>query len=140
MSSSHIHTPEATPTDARNLVRRLIDEVLNGRDLAVLDELCTPQMAPDARRWIEPFLASFSDVHMEIVQLVGEGDTVVGRFRCSGTHTGAWADQQPTGRRFEAVDEVYFFTISDGLIAAAWGIEDTLARRRQLGLLAPDAA
>lgn len=122
------------PADDKELVRRLIDEVLNWGDLPKLEELATPQMAHSARSWIEPFLASFSDVHMEIVQLVGEGDTVVGRFRCSGTHTGAWADQQPTGRRFEAIDEVYFFTISDGLIAAAWGIEDTLGRRQQLGL------
>ncbi|MCP9489443.1 MAG: ester cyclase [Solirubrobacteraceae bacterium MAG38_C4-C5] len=126
--------------DGKELVRRLIDEVLNGGDIPMLEELATPQMARDARHWIEPFLASFSDVHMEIVQLVGECDTVVGRFRCSGTHTGAWADQQPTGRRFEAIDEVYFFTISSGLIAAAWGIEDTLARRRQLGLPTRDAA
>ncbi len=128
-------SPDLTPADGKELVRRLIDETLNGRDLEVLEELATPQMAREARRWIEPFLASFSDVHMKVVQLVGEGDTVVGRFRCSGTHTGAWADQQPTGRRFEAIDEVYFFTISNGRIAAAWGIEDTLARRRQLGLL-----
>ncbi len=123
-----------TPDAGKQLVRRLIDEVLNGRDLSVLEELCTPEMAPVARSWIDPFLGSFSEIHMEVVQLVGEGDTVVGRFRCSGTHTGAWADRQPTGRRFEAVDEVYFFTIANGRIAAAWGIEDTLGRKQQLGL------
>ncbi len=135
MPSLDVHNPTA----GKELVRRLIDEVLNGGDLSVLDALATPQMAHDARQWIEPFLASFSDVHMEVVQLVGEGDTVVGRFRCSGTHTGAWADQQPTGRRFEAIDEVYFFTIADGRIAAAWGIEDTLRRKQQLGLLVQPA-
>lgn len=42
--------------------------------------------------------------------------------------------QEPTGRRFEDVDEVYFFTFEDGRVAEAWGIEDSLDRMRQLGL------
>jgi predicted ester cyclase len=42
---------------------------------------------------------------MEIVDLIAEGEKVVGRFRCSGTHLGE-----------------------------AWGIEDTRSRERQLGL------
>ena len=37
-------------------------------------------------------------------------------------------------RRFENVDEVYFFEFEEGRIAEAWGIEDTLDRMRQLGL------
>jgi predicted ester cyclase len=42
-----------------------------------------------------------------------------------------------TGRRFENVDEVYFFRFKDGRIADAWGLEDTLDRWRQLGLAGP---
>ena len=103
-------------------------------DLTVLDELYMPAVARTARAWIEPFLASFSDVRMEIVQLVAEGDTVAARFRCSGTHPGAWLDRPPTGRRFERIDEVYFFTVTNGRISAAWGLEDTLRRQQQLGV------
>jgi hypothetical protein len=32
------------------------------------------------------------------------------------------------------VDEVYFFTVTDGRVARMWGLEDTLERKRQLGL------
>jgi predicted ester cyclase len=72
---------------------------------------------------------------MDIVELVAEGDTVVGRFRCSGTHLGEWLGHPPTGRRFERIDEVYIFRIdAKGRIARAWGIEDTLKRLEQLGL------
>ena len=102
--------------------------------LDVLDELYTPVMARAAERWIAPFRDAFPDVQMEIVQLVAEGDTVVARFRCSGTHLGAWRGHPPTGRRFERIDEVYFFTITDGRISAAWGLEDAERRLRQLGL------
>jgi hypothetical protein len=37
-------------------------------------------------------------------------------------------------RRFEKIDEVYFFGFENGRIATAWGLEDTLERLRQLDL------
>jgi predicted ester cyclase len=120
--------------EPKAVVRRLIEEVLNGGRLDVIDELYTPEMGPAARRWIAPFRESFPDVEMEIVDLIGEGEKVAGRFRCSATNLGPWRGQQPTGRRFERVDEVYFFRVRDGRIAEAWGLEDTRSRERQLGL------
>jgi predicted ester cyclase len=115
-------------------VRRLVKDVLNGGNLDALDEICTPKMATAARAWIKPFRTSFPDVHMDIVTLLAERDMVAGRFACSATHSAAWQGHPPTGRRFRNVDEVYFFTITDGLIAASWGLEDTESRLRQLGL------
>jgi predicted ester cyclase len=91
-------------------------------------------MAAEVRAWIAPFRESFPDVEMAVVDLVAEGNQVVGRFLCSGTHTGPWRGHRPTGRRFERVDEVYFFTFDGDRIAGAWGIEDTLSRLQQLGL------
>ena len=116
------------------VVRRLVDEVLNGGRLEVIDELYAPELAAPARGWIAPFRASFPDVHMEVVELIAEGDKVVGRFTCSATHLGTWLDQAPTGRRFERVDEVAIFRLRDGRIVHAWSLEDTLGRLRQLGL------
>lgn len=118
------------------LVRRLVDDVMHAGRLEVLDELCTSEMAPAARRLIEPFRTAFPDVRMEIVEMIAEDDTVVARFTCSGTHLGAWRGHAPTGRRFERVDEVSFFAIREGRIARAWGLEDTHARLEQLGLRA----
>ncbi len=115
-------------------VRRLIEEVLNGGHLGLIDELYAPELAPAANRWITPFRASFPDVHMELVELIAEGDTVVARFTCSATHLGAWLDQAPTGRRFERVDEVWILRFRDGRIIHVWSLEDTLDRLRQLGL------
>ena len=106
--------------DPKQVVKRLIDEVMNRADLSVLDDLYAPGFVAATRRWIEPFVASFSDVHMRIVELVAEGQTVVGRFTCSGTHTGTWLGHSATGRRFEDVAEVYFFRIIEGRIVRAW--------------------
>ena len=124
----------ATPGENKALVRRLIDEVLNGGRLEAVGELHTPAMAQAAAEWIGSFREAFPDVHMEVVELVAEDDTVVGRFKCSATHLGEWRGQAPTGRRFEDVDEVYFFRLEGGRIASAWGLEDTVSRTRQLGL------
>ena len=121
-----------TPYNHKHVVERLVQEVLNAGRVEVIDELYTPQLAPRARGWIEPFLSSFSDVEMQIVDLVAEADKVVGRFRCSGTHTGRWLGLAPTGRRFEGVDEVTFFGFREGRIAGAWSLEDTAERLRQL--------
>ena len=125
-----------TPVSERNkaVIRRLVAEVLNGGRMDVVDELYAPALAGDAKRWITPFRTSFPDMHMEIVDLIAEGDTVVGRFTCSGTHLGDWLGHAPTGRRFEAIDEVSFFRFREGRVVHAWGIEDTLKRLEQLGL------
>jgi predicted ester cyclase len=56
------------------------------------------------------------------------------RFLCSATHSGEWRGHAPTGRRFEDIDEVYFFRFADGRITDGWGIEDSLDRFRQLGV------
>lgn len=74
---------------------------------------------------------------MRVRDLIAEDDRVAGRFFCSGTHTGPWLGHPPTGRRFSAIDEVYFFRLTDGRITHAWGLEDTHRRLQQLGLLPP---
>jgi predicted ester cyclase len=116
------------------VVRRLVEEVFNSGHLELIDELYASQLAPATKDWIAPFRASFPDVHMETVELIAEGDKVVGRFTCSATHLGAWLGQAPTGRRFEHVDEVWIFRFHDGKIVHTWSLEDTLGRLRQLGL------
>jgi hypothetical protein len=60
------------------VVRRLVDEVLNGGRLDVIEEQYAPELAAAATRWIAPFRASFPDVRMEIVDRIAEGDEVVG--------------------------------------------------------------
>jgi hypothetical protein len=116
------------------VVRRLVEEVLNGGRMAVIDELYALALAPEATAWIAPFRASFPDVHMEEVDLIAEDDRVVGRFTCSGTHLGEWLGYPPTGRRFEAIDEVSIYCLRNGRIVEAWALEDNLGRLEQLGL------
>ena len=120
--------------DRKAAVRHFIGEAVNGGRDELIDELVVDQLRPGVRDWFGAFRGSFPDVRMETVELVADGNTVVGRFRCSATHLGEWRGSPPTGRRFEDVDEVYFFTFEGDRIGGVWGIEDTLDRFRQLGL------
>jgi predicted ester cyclase len=125
--------------DAKATVRQLIDEAINGGREELIDDLFIPERAGWARDWFGSFRRSFPDLEMELVELIAEGDTVVGRFACSATHLGEWRGNPPTGRRFEGVDEVYFFRFEGDRIGNVWAVEDTLDRFRQLGLDPGDA-
>jgi predicted ester cyclase len=115
----------------KELVHRLVDDVINARRFDVLDELATDRLAPRLRAAFEQFLAAFPDWHQRVVELVEEGDTVVARFRCTGTQASEWQGVVPTGRRMD-VDEVSFIRIEDGRVARMWGLEDTWTRMQQL--------
>lgn len=117
----------------KRIVSMLVEAIGRG-DLATFGELYTAEAAVKARHWVRPFLESFPDVTMDVVHMVADGDTVVARLRCSGTHLGVWRGHPPTGRRFERVDEVYLFSFLNGKFNGSWGIEDNLKRFRQLGL------
>ncbi len=120
----------------KRLVHRLV-EIVNDRDFESIDEVASGQIARDARRWVGPFRESFPDFQMELLDVIAEGDKVVGYFKCSGTHEGEWRGHAPTGRRFESVDEVYIFRVDNGKLASALAVvEDNLTRLTQLGLLA----
>jgi steroid delta-isomerase-like uncharacterized protein len=120
----------------KQLVRRLVQEGVNGRDLDVLDEVAGGELADAARRWIGPFREAFPDFEMQVVDLIAEDDKVVAHFLCSGTHRGEWRGVPATGRRFERVDEIYIFRVEGGRLAGFTAVEDNLARLRQLGLAA----
>ena len=118
----------------KQLVRRLVQEAVARRNPDLLDELAAGDFAEAAKRWVQPFQSAFPDFEMEIVELIAEGNRVVAHFKCSGTHSGEWLGVPATGRRFEQVNEIYIFTIRDGKLVSALGVEDNLTRMRQLGI------
>src|SRR5215217_8110603 len=117
------------------MLRRYL-EAINTRNMDVMDELFAPEVAGQAKQGFIAFRFAFPDWREEIVDVVAEGDKVVGRFKCSGTHRGEMMGIPPTGRRQE-VDEVYFLRVETGKFVEFWGLEDNLTRMRQLGLLPP---
>jgi predicted ester cyclase len=118
------------------MVRRMVEAINAGEEEAAVEELFAPRTAQRVKRLFAEFRSAFPDWYEEAVQLVAEGDTVAGRFRCSGTHLGKFLGNPPTGKRME-VEEVFFVRAEDGRFVDFWGLEDSLGRMRQLGLLPP---
>ena len=118
----------------KDMVRRMVDAINAGEEAEAVEELFAPRAARRVGRLFAEFRSAFPDWHEEIVHLVAEGDTVAGRFRCSGTHRGEFLGEAPTGRRME-VEEVFFMRAEDDRFVDFWALEDSLGRMRQLGLL-----
>ncbi len=116
------------------MVRRMVEGINAGVEKATVDELFAPRAARRVKRLFAEFRTAFPDWQEEIVQLVAEGDAVAGRFRCSGTHRGEFLGEAPTGKRMD-VEEVFFLRVEDGKFVNFWGLEDSLGRLRQLGLV-----
>ncbi len=118
----------------KDMVLRLVEAINEGEEAAAVNEQFAPRVARRVKRLFAEFRTAFPDWHEEVVQLVAEGDTVAGRFRCSGTHLGEFLGNPPTGKRME-VEEVFFVRAEGGRFVDFWGLEDSLGRMRQLGLL-----
>ena len=116
------------------MVRRMVEGINSGEIEPTVDELFAPRAARRMKRLFTEFYTAFPDWHEEIVELVAEGDTVAGRFRCSGTHLGEFLGETPTGKTMD-VQEVFFLRAKGGKFVDFWGLEDSLGRMQQLGLL-----
>jgi predicted ester cyclase len=118
----------------KTMVRRMVEGINAGDIESIVDELFAPRSARRVKRLFTEFYTAFPDWREEIVELVAEGNTVAGRFKCSGTHRGEFLGEAPTGERME-VEEVFFLRVEDGKFVDFWALEDSLSRMRQLGLV-----
>ena len=116
------------------MVRHMVEAINAGQEDAAVDALFAPRAAHRVKRLFAEFRSAFPDWQEETVELVAEGDTVAGRFKCSGTHRGEFLGEAPTGKHME-VEEVFFLRAEDGKFVDFWALEDSMERMRQLGLI-----
>ena len=73
------------------------------------------------------------DSGLLVQELIGEASQVVARLRVAGKHTGTHPRMpQPTGRDFD-VEQIWIFTLADGLITEIRAVSDRLGMFLQLG-------
>ncbi|WP_261953473.1 ester cyclase [Streptomyces nigrescens] len=84
-------------------------------------------------------LDAFGEGVMQPDALVAEDDTVVARLTVTGTHTGYHPRMpEPTNRAFE-VEQIWWFTVTDGKISEIRAVSDRLGMFLQLGWPWPTA-
>jgi steroid delta-isomerase-like uncharacterized protein len=130
----------------KEVVRRFVEEVMNGGDLDAADDLVAPghvnhdPTAPEVppgpegvKELIGMYRSAFPDIRFETGEMISEGDTVAHRWTFTGTHRGALMGVEPTGRRVE-VAGVEMNRVENGRISASWTVSDSLGLMGQLGL------
>jgi steroid delta-isomerase-like uncharacterized protein len=123
-------------------VRRFYDEVINQKNLAVLDELYgdkyvshdLPSERAALKRFIGSFHAAFPDGRITIDQMIAEGDAVALRATYRGTQTGAFQDIPPTGKAV-TVPAQDMYRVVEGKIVEHWGGPNQLSLLQQLGVV-----
>jgi len=127
------------------IVRRFYEEVFNKKNLAYVDEFIAPGgidhgLPPGlsgiegTRSFIGMYLAAFPDLHMTFDDLVAEGDRVVIRWTCRGTHLGELQGIPPTGRPI-VVTGIEINRMEGGKSVEHWLNFDTLGMLQQLGVI-----
>jgi GrpB-like predicted nucleotidyltransferase (UPF0157 family)/predicted ester cyclase len=132
----------------RAVVRRLFDEVWNGRRFDTLDELYSPDLVVDYRPYaplahgpasiresVERAWAAFPDYHEELLSMTAEGWRVAVHLRISGTQSGQWGPLPSTDKHLE-FEEIILLDFDDrGRVVHQRGIVDNLNALRQAGVI-----
>jgi predicted ester cyclase len=129
------------------VVRRFIEQVVNGGNLDVLDETWAQDMewhggsigdiyGLPAHKEFAAANASgaFAGMHLDVKEVITSGDKVVARFTNSGTHTGPFMGAEATGIHAEWLG-IGVYTVRNGKIVSGWFGEDVLGMMLQLGVV-----
>jgi len=127
------------------LARRIFVEVLNGRNLDLLDELAAPDYIEhtplpgqgtgiDGIRDRYTMLFDAFDFQFTVDDVIAEDDKVVLRWTQTGTHIGPLFGIPATGRSSRTTG-IEIWRVDDGKLAEHWDVVDVFGQFMQLGLL-----
>ncbi len=130
-------------TENETLARRFFEELCNGRQGEVADEIIAPEyvshgpQAPPAEGpdGVRARISVYQDAlegYWDIQEIHAAGDRVIVRWIGRGTHTGELMGVPPTGATI-AVDAITVFRISGAKIAEEWTVWDALGLLQQVG-------
>ena len=127
------------------LARRLFEEVWNGKNLAVLDELVAPNFVfhnsvqtlygPEGfKQFATTYHNAFPEAYFTIEDVIAEGDTVALRWTARGAHKGELLGIPPTGKEV-TVSGITITLLSNGKSVESWGEFDALGMLQQIGVI-----
>ena len=129
------------------IVRRLVEELWNKGNLSVADELFAPNYehhdastldfgrGPESeKKRATLYRTAFPDVRLMIEDIIAEGEIVMTRWSCRGTHKGDLSGIAPTGKQFN-ISGVTIARLANGKLAEGWVNWDALGLMQQLGVV-----
>jgi steroid delta-isomerase-like uncharacterized protein len=113
---------------------KVVDEVVEP-DVLIRTPLPIEATGAEALKQVGAMLLrAFPDLHVEVEDVIAEGDKVVFRNTVTGTHQGEYMGVPPTGKTI-TYREIMIVRFTDGRIAETWGIVDVLSQMKQLGMI-----
>ena len=134
--------------ESKNLtvLRKVVEEGFGGGNLSVIDDYFYDDFIEHQfglkggkeglKKSINSLHAAFPDLVSRLHNFSESGDTVWGHFVATGTHTGSFMNNPPTGKKF-SIDIIDVARFRDGKIIEHWGVPDRFAMIMQLGMLQP---
>lgn len=140
----------ATGTNTE-LYRRLID-AFNQDDLDAVDDIVSDDVVvheagqhgllrgPEGvKEFFRTYRTAFPDAHIEIDEILSEGDVVAARWTGTGTHDGELMGIEPTGRDVSVMG-MEMYRGRDGELVEGWGVFDLVGMLQQVGVLPEDVS
>jgi C-1 hydroxylase len=115
----------------KDAVRRMAEAMI-AQDEDVFDEVATPAIAQELRDSMGWVYAVFEGHHIDVTDMIAEGDKVWARVKTSGGHSGEWEGVPPTGKQWTNTG-VLFFQFAGGKISKSELLFDELGHLKQLG-------
>jgi steroid delta-isomerase-like uncharacterized protein len=94
----------------------------------------TPPGIEGVKQGIIMFRAVFPDLHMEMDDVIAEGDKVVCRYTLRGTQKGELMGIPASGKKV-AMEGIGIVRFQDGKVAEFWGVSDMLGLMQQVGAI-----
>jgi steroid delta-isomerase-like uncharacterized protein len=129
------------------IVRRLFEELWNKGNLSLADQLFAPNYehhdastldfgrGPESeKKRATLYRTAFPDIQLTMEEVIAEGEIVMTRWSCRGTHKGDLGGIAPTGKQIN-ISGVTIARLANGKMAESWVNWDALGLMQQLGVV-----
>jgi predicted ester cyclase len=136
--------------DARAIVERMFDEIINNGQLDVADELFAEDYVDHGpmgdvsgreafKTMVGQWRSAVPDVHCEVDNFIVDGDNIAWIVRTTGTHTGDGLGFPATGKSFQTVS-ANIGRLRDGQAVEHWAEQGMFPFLVQIGVIpAPES-
>lgn len=132
-------------TDARAMLERMFQEIINEGKLDVADELFAEDFVDHGpmgdmtgretfKQLVAQWRSAVPDVHCEVSNVIVDGDDVAWLVHTTGTHTGDGLGFPATGKSFTTVS-ANIGRLRDGLAVEHWSEQGMFPMLTQIGIL-----
>jgi steroid delta-isomerase-like uncharacterized protein len=134
--------------DGTGLITRFYKEIIEGGNLALIDELATddyvdheealpgqPPGKEGVRYFVDAIRTAFPDIKVKTIEAtLADGNMEACHVILTGTHRGEMAGMPATGKTVE-FGSTDIIRVEDGKVAEHWGTTDNLGLMQQLGAI-----